>query len=274
VTVGTGEATEDHELTTDQARSQPDGGAIAALLSDPDSVRSVHQPIAELATGSCTGYRAVVRIADWAGQDSGPWFEAATQAGLSGDLAGLALRSALRARVTMPGDRFLLADLSSRTLTSEPVTRAIEDEDDVADLVLCISGEVGPAANALISRLRRRGMRFAASAGPAGLPELRKLRDVHPDLIVLPPALVRGADREDLQQALIALVVDLADDLGGSVLADGVETLGELVTLRGLGVRWAQGWLLGPLRPAFHPLSIDLAGWLAAHPELAGRTPS
>jgi EAL domain-containing protein (putative c-di-GMP-specific phosphodiesterase class I) len=240
--------------------------AVASLLARPDSVRSVQQPIVSLESGVCSGYSAVVRIAEWVGRESGPWFEAAADAGLTGPLAGLALQSCLRARATMPGDRFLVAEISGRVLTTAPVMSVLDGEDDVADIMLMLTGDPGPGSGPILHDLRGRGLRFVASCGLAGLDDLEALTAWGPEVLRLPSRLVRGLAEDPVRQRLVALVVDLADELSqgsGGVIADEVETLAEISALRDLGVRWAQGWLLGRHRAGFAPPAIDLQDWIS-----------
>jgi EAL domain-containing protein (putative c-di-GMP-specific phosphodiesterase class I) len=243
--------------------------AVASLLARPDAVRSVQQPVVDLRTGLCAGYSGVVRIAEWVGRESGPWFRAAADAGLRDELAGLALQACLRARATMPGERFLITELSGQVLAAEPVACVLADQDDVADVVLSLTGELGPGALAEIERWRTRGLRFAATAGSAGLADLEALTGWRPEVVRLPARLVRGLPGDPLRQRLVALVVGLTADLGvasadGGVLAEDVETLAEVTALRDLGVRWAQGWLVGRLRAGFAPPAVDLQDWLTS----------
>jgi EAL domain-containing protein (putative c-di-GMP-specific phosphodiesterase class I) len=70
--------------------------------------------------------------------------------------------------------------------------------------------------------------------------------------------LVRGCDADPERSAEIARLVSFAQAYGVAVCAKGVETVAELLALRGLGVPYVQGYLLGrpeqhwvePLQPA------------------------
>ncbi|MHB1928765.1 MAG: EAL domain-containing protein, partial [Acidimicrobiales bacterium] len=59
---------------------------------------------------------------------------------------------------------------------------------------------------------------------------------------------VRGVDMDPVRRSLIAAVVAFSADTGATVVAEGIETRGELRTLVDLGVSAGQGYLLG--RPA------------------------
>jgi blue light- and temperature-responsive anti-repressor len=84
--------------------------------------------------------------------------------------------------------------------------------------------------------------------------------DFQPDLIKLDMHLVRDIDRAGARQAIARKILQVCDDLGIEVIAEGVETAEEYDWFRRLGVRLFQGYLIG--RPVFESLS------LATFPEL------
>jgi EAL domain-containing protein (putative c-di-GMP-specific phosphodiesterase class I) len=86
--------------------------------------------------------------------------------------------------------------------------------------------------------------------GHAGLGLLANLQT---DLLKLDMKIVRGIDTSVPRQAIVEAMVGLARRLRMGLIAEGVETDGELAMLRALGVRLAQGYLLG--RPAIGQLS-------------------
>jgi EAL domain-containing protein (putative c-di-GMP-specific phosphodiesterase class I) len=70
-----------------------------------------------------------------------------------------------------------------------------------------------------------------------------------------------------------------AEEIGATVVAEGIETQAELATVRSLGVPAVQGYLLGrptvdvsrwtahhPARPATHPFGTDIAPPASAMP--------
>ena len=74
-----------------------------------------------------------------------------------------------------------------------------------------------------------------------------------------------GTDAED--SAIVAAVVSLGHALGLSVVAEGVETSGQLQALLALGCDRAQGyWFSGPREPN------EFAGLLHAQPWIEGRS--
>jgi EAL domain-containing protein (putative c-di-GMP-specific phosphodiesterase class I) len=63
---------------------------------------------------------------------------------------------------------------------------------------------------------------------------------------------------------IVRAVLNLGRSLGKKVIAEGIETVGQLATLKNLGVHVGQGYLLSrPLRPA---QMRDLLGQAVAEP--------
>jgi EAL domain-containing protein (putative c-di-GMP-specific phosphodiesterase class I) len=65
-------------------------------------------------------------------------------------------------------------------------------------------------------------------------------------------ALIRGIDNSTARRTIVANVVRMADELGISCIAEGIETVAELQTLREIGLRLCQGYLLA--RPQIETL--------------------
>ena len=88
-------------------------------------------------------------------------------------------------------------------------------------------------------------------AGHAGLGLLAKIQT---DYLKLDMELIRGLDESLPRRTIVAAVVRMCAELGVTVIAEGIETEGELAALRQIGVRYIQGYLLA--RPAFEALPI------------------
>ncbi|MEC3909766.1 EAL domain-containing protein [Sphingobium sp. CR2-8] len=86
-------------------------------------------------------------------------------------------------------------------------------------------------------------------AGHAGLGLLAKFQT---DYIKLDMDLVRGLDTSMPRRLIVEGVLRIARSLNITVIAEGIETIGEYEALRALGVRYIQGYLLA--RPGFKVL--------------------
>lgn len=97
----------------------------------------------------------------------------------------------------------------------------------------------------IIETYRARGFTTAIDDFGAGYAGLGLLADLHPDMLKLDMALVRGIDGSVARQTIVAGVVRIAEALHVRVIAEGIETEAELHTLKEVGVHLCQGYLLG-----------------------------
>lgn len=104
-------------------------------------------------------------------------------------------------------------------------------------------------AAARLGRLRSAGYLISIER-VADLPS-RFVAEVAPSVLTLDPELSRRASADPRRAALVDALVSLGRRTGGHVLAPGVIDDDQLVKLRGLGVRLAQGPLLAS--PDWHP---------------------
>jgi EAL domain-containing protein (putative c-di-GMP-specific phosphodiesterase class I) len=91
--------------------------------------------------------------------------------------------------------------------------------------------------------------RFAVDDVGAGYSGMRHILDLHPDIIKLDMSLVRDIDKDPARRALALALVAFASGMDSQIVAEGVETVGELAVLRELGVPRAQGYYLGRPMP-------------------------
>lgn len=104
----------------------------------------------------------------------------------------------------------------------------------------------------IFSEYQRRGFRTAIDDFGAGYAGLNLLANLQPDIIKLDMALTRNIDQDRVRRSIAASVVSLCRDLGIAVVAEGIETVGELDTVVELGVDLVQGYLLA--KPAFEAM--------------------
>jgi EAL domain-containing protein (putative c-di-GMP-specific phosphodiesterase class I) len=95
----------------------------------------------------------------------------------------------------------------------------------------------------IFSEYKRHGMITAIDDFGAGHSGLNMLADFQPDVIKIDMALTRAINIDPVRHEIARAVIDLCARLHISVVAEGVETLDEAVTLRDLGVRLFQGYL-------------------------------
>jgi EAL domain-containing protein (putative c-di-GMP-specific phosphodiesterase class I)/PAS domain-containing protein len=226
------------------------------------AVTPVFQPILSVDTGQLIGAEALSRFVD---SDRNPeqWFKDAAEVGLSVELELLALRTALAAAHTLPHDIYVSVNVGPPTLVDQALRRAILDSGFAMDrLVLEITEHASitdyEEVLAAVRALRAAGARVAVDDAGAGYASFRHILRLTPQFIKLDRSLVAGLDRDPALRALAAAVVTFGNELGASVIAEGIETSGELDSARALGINAGQGYLLG--KP-----TDDLASWARAH---------
>jgi EAL domain-containing protein (putative c-di-GMP-specific phosphodiesterase class I) len=96
-------------------------------------------------------------------------------------------------------------------------------------------------------------VRLAVDDAGAGYSSLRHILELAPDIVKLDIGLVRGIDADSARQALVAGIAGFAIKQNIRLVAEGIETVAELSTLRSLGVDHGQGYLLGRPRDARGP---------------------
>ncbi|WP_043440721.1 EAL domain-containing protein [Arthrobacter sp. L77] len=104
----------------------------------------------------------------------------------------------------------------------------------------------------IITEYRKHGFTTAIDDFGAGHAGLGLLVEFQPDLIKIDMLLVRGIDSSPARQAVVAGIVGIAEDLGITVLAEGIETEAEFVFLKERGIRLFQGYWFA--KPAFEEL--------------------
>jgi EAL domain-containing protein (putative c-di-GMP-specific phosphodiesterase class I)/ActR/RegA family two-component response regulator len=238
------EETESFEL---QARTSL---ITAAMEGDGRSI--VYQPIVELEDHSVVGMEALSRFndteSDWTVDR---WFAVAAEIGLGAELELACARTALSDLDMIPLDRFISVNLSHRAAESEGLLElldAVEADRVVVELTEHEAIEDYDRLMAAVARVRDRGTRVAIDDAGAGFASLRHILRIEPDIIKLDISLTRDVDAHRPQRALAAALVSFADELGMSVIAEGVERQEEQDTLIELGVRLGQGYFMG--RPA------------------------
>lgn len=120
--------------------------------------------------------------------------------------------------------------------------------------------EDGPWFAQILREYQRCGFLTAIDDFGAGYAGLRLLSDFTPDLIKIDMDLVRRVDSDRSRQAIVRSLVRLCEELGVTVIAEGIETAGERDFLRDAGIRLMQGYLFA--KPRFQGFAdIDAASW-------------
>ncbi len=226
---------------------------IQAVLADR-AFSMVYQPIVRLDSGRPAAVEALARFTGQPTATPDAWFADAHTVGLGVELELAAVAAGLTAVGSLPESVAVAVnagpttictarfhDLVKRAGPARVVVELTEHEhiDDYRTL------------GAAITALRGEGARLSVDDTGAGYSSLTHILNLAPDVIKLDLALTRGIDVDPVRRSLAAALVTFSHESGAVLVAEGIETAGELATLEGLGVQYGQGYHLG--RPA--PLS-------------------
>jgi PAS domain S-box-containing protein len=217
------------------------------------AVRTVFQPIADVATGAVIGAEALSRFDGDPQAPPDRWFADAVEVGLGPELDLLAVELALLAAPRLPSQVYLSVNVSPQTICSDRLTEMLRNAPVRCDrLVVEITEHESVEDYELLGRcldaLRAGGLRLAVDDAGAGYASFRHILGLRPDYIKLDRALIDGMDGDPARRALVSAVVTFGREVSATVVAEGIETPAELRTARLLDVDAAQGFLIG--RPA------------------------
>jgi EAL domain-containing protein (putative c-di-GMP-specific phosphodiesterase class I) len=221
-----------------------------------DGLFMLYQPIVAWADWRVFGYEALVRSREASMPHPDALFEAAEQLMRWDDLGRRIRGTCAGPLATAPQHALLFVNVHARELLDETLyDRTTGLAEAAPRIVLEITERAHldsvPDLESRISQLRAMGFRIALDDIGAGYSGLNSFTMLHPDLIKLDMALVRGIDKDPVKRRLAGLLIQLCQDLDISVVGEGVETVAERQTLVQLGCDLLQGYLFGRPSPPF-----------------------
>lgn len=213
------------------------------------SLETHFQPIVDLRTGRAVGAEALSRFAQQPVRPPDMWFAQAASLGLGVELELTALGLALEQLHRLPSGLYLSVNASVETITSEDF-RALLADVPAERIVLELTEHTPivdyPEFERSVRDLRSSGLRLAVDDAGSGFSSFRHILDLRPDVIKLDIGLTHGIDRDPARQAFGRALLTFASETSDTtIVAEGIETQGELDTLRSLGFPSGQGFLLG-----------------------------
>ena len=236
-----------------------------------EGVTTVLQPIVGLADMRMVGAEALTRFEGAGTPDL--WFTRAAELGLGAELEMSTIRSALALLPSIPAEVYLSVNVSTATV-SGPALREALAAVDARRVVLEITEHSSVSHYDELTRdldeLRGLGARVAVDDAGAGYASFRHILALRPHTIKLDRDMVRGVDGDRAREVLVGALASFDESLSATVVAEGVETAGELDTLVRLGIACGQGYYLA--RPAPLPLPgivVSPTPQRLAHPRAA-----
>ncbi|ADX71463.1 EAL domain-containing protein [Pseudarthrobacter phenanthrenivorans Sphe3] len=234
---------------------------ISALL-ESRMLMTAFQPIYGLEEKAVVGVEALSRFVSDDGAAAELWFAEAAAVGLGANLEFSALGSAAAAAKSLPENLFVSLNISPASCLDPRLPELFEHIElpisrVVLELTETVKDEEYVQFIAAVNPLRDQGLRIAVDDTHSGAGALSRMVHLRPDFLKVGRNVIADVDNDGVQRALAACVVDFAEQIGTTLVAEGIETVGELKVLTELGMDAGQGYLLG--RPSVQPK--DWASW-------------
>lgn len=235
-----------------------------------EALRLHYQPIVLLSNGSVAGFEALVR---WNHPVHGnvvpsSFIKLAEETGMIVPMGRWMLRTALEAykrfqavaaeREQLDGPLYISVNISSRQLLSEgevdDLTGIVRESGVAPEHVMfeitetLMVEEPDKVADAM-RRLRKTGIRIAADDFGTGYANLAFLNRFPLDVLKIDRTFITNMASDGRSRKIVNTIVNLAQELGMSIIAEGIEAPEEIEVLRELGCGYGQGFLLSPPIP-------------------------
>jgi len=240
----------------DAAVIEDEYAGTSSPLGSLPALTVLFQPILDTITGVALGFESLTRlaVAPEQGFPRGLLEDArrlGTLRSLNEHLAGRAMREF--GRSSLPGLLFVNVSPGVMSHEEEGVPFRLEEPALANDRVVIELTEDEPTLDYRLMResllyFRERGFTIALDDFGEGFASLRLWSELHPRFVKIDRHFVSGIDRDFMKEQFVEAFQRVASRCGVSLVAEGVETPRELAALRRLGIRYAQGFLLG--RPA------------------------
>jgi EAL domain-containing protein (putative c-di-GMP-specific phosphodiesterase class I) len=241
---------------------------------DSNTLEVRYQPIYDIRAGRVASYEALVR---WELPDRGPvspaeFIKLAEETSLIVPVGEYVLDrvigvlTGLRDAGTDPLPS-IAVNLSAKQLVEPGMARQIVARAQQAKLPAgALKLEVtesrmldyAPVA-AVMQHCRDNGVPFALDDFGTGYSNLTHLHKLEFEFVKVDQAFARHMFDSPRAMAIVTAIVAMAHGIGAEVVCEGVETREQLQRLRELGVRYAQGYLIGQAAPAAAVLSGEAA---------------
>jgi EAL domain-containing protein (putative c-di-GMP-specific phosphodiesterase class I) len=222
--------------------------ALAAVL-DFRAFHPVFQPIVELETREIVGYEALTRFDS--GQRPDLCFADAWSVGLGPDMELATLEAAVAAGKRLPAGQWLGLNVSPRLLAEPTRLSAVLWQADRPLILEITEHEVIADYGAVHEAIRALGhdIRLAVDDAGAGVANFGHIIELRPDFVKLDISLVRRVNANLGRQAMVIGMRHFSRTAGCRLVAEGIESEEEALTLTGLGVEFGQGYFFGHPEP-------------------------
>jgi diguanylate cyclase (GGDEF)-like protein len=220
-----------------------------------------YQPLVNLERNEVCGCEALLR---WHHPDRGmvspaEFIAVAEDIGLITPIGEWALRQACAEAMTWPDHISIAVNLSPAQFRSETLVQMVTSalaasrlpgrrlELEITESALLQNNEVTRVA---VRQLRSLGVRISMDVFGTGYSSLAYLQNFPFDKIKIDRSFINGLSSGRGSLAILKAIISLANSLGMTTVAEGIETEEQLALVRAEGCTEMQGYLFSPAKPA------------------------
>ena len=225
-------------------------------------IRTVYQPIFDLATMELFGHEALTRgPLDSAFESPDLLFQFAGEHEATWELEQLCLESSANHYASTPESYLFLnveADsierLSTRGLQAftplinlrHQVVLEVTERSAIRDI---------PVFREALATLRQHGFRIAIDDAGSGYASLQSIAELRPNFLKVANTLITGLHQDTIKRDVVEMLVTLSRRIDAVCVAEGIETPEDLEECRRIGIPYGQGFYIGVPEetPALHP---------------------
>jgi cyclic di-GMP phosphodiesterase Gmr len=219
--------------------------------------RCAFQPKVDIYSGEIVGVEALIRLLDENGEVQQPnsFIKLAIELGLIDDLTHLAVTQIIdsidRINDAFGADATIAVNIAAKQASDVDFMRSVAETlaatADPSRFIVEVTEEAFVARNQfqtlVLPMLREIGARVSIDDFGTGYSSLSALADITADEIKIDRSFITNIHERKRSQSILKAIESLANALGMTVIAEGVETLEELTYLRTMTrIRFAQGF--------------------------------
>lgn len=241
-----------------------------------ENITSLYQPIVSLITGEVMGYEALSRGPEWSRLFSPVvLIEEAEKYGLTEELEFLFRKSAIKNMKELDQNQKLFININPNIMKKDQHQRGMTHEllegsqISASNIVFELTERTMitdyEAFNDILKHYKEQNFKIAIDDVGAGYSGLRTIRETEPNFIKIDMELIRNIDKDSFKEALINAFLNFSITTNIKLIAEGIETEGELRKLIEMGVHYGQGYFLQRPNNKIHRLREEVIDMILNH---------
>jgi EAL domain-containing protein (putative c-di-GMP-specific phosphodiesterase class I) len=220
-----------------------------AEILDGNQISSVFQPIVDLVERRVLGHEAFIRGPKGEFEKPDVLFKLAYEAELIWRLERLSRAASLKSVHKLKRNTFMFLNVEPSSIFDPALVKHEAFRKHSHKIVLEITERAAVTDfrtfREAVHQIKKLGVKVSIDDVGSAYSGLRLIAAINPDFIKLDMELTRGVQDSRIKTKLITAITRFSKDAEIPLIVEGVETNAELLALKRVGVRYAQGFLFG-----------------------------